>query len=303
MGAGSWGRSDDDESIRTLHQALDLGINHFDTAPAYGGGRSEEVVGRGLEGRRSNVILATKVGASPERIEESLSASMRRLSTDYIDICYVHWPKRSVPLARTMETLESLRSSGRIRAIGVSNFTVEMIEMASRHGTVDVVQPPYNLIWRFPEEDVLPYCREHGIGVVAYSSLAQGLLTGTLRLNTAFAGDDQRLRSVLWQPENYAKSLYAVERLRPIAASAGISLAQLALLWLTSRPGVTSALAGARTPEEIAENASALETGLSPDQWREIRDISDEIYVSMPYYYDMWGNWRTFNRRGEQREL
>jgi aryl-alcohol dehydrogenase-like predicted oxidoreductase len=302
MGAGYWGRADDDVSIRTLHKALEAGITHVDTAPAYGHGHSETVVGRALIDRRADVVLSTKVAADPDGIRDSLDASLARLQTDYVDVCYVHWPRRSTPLARTMEMLESLRAEGRLRAIGVSNFTVAMMEMASNYGRIDVIQPPYNLIWRFIEEDVLPYCVAHDIGVVTYSSLAQGLLTGTLRLNTAFAGDDQRVRSVLWQPENYGKCLYAVERLRPIAESLGISLTQLALRWLAAQPGVTSALVGARTPEEIAEDAAALD-GATPEATMDaIQAVSDEIYVSMPYYYDMWGNWRTWNRRGPQRE-
>ncbi len=302
MGAGYWGRADDEVSIRTLHQALEAGINHVDTAPAYGHGHSETVVGRALAGRRADVVLSTKGGAAPDQIRDSLETSLARLQTDYVDICYVHWPRRNAPLARTIEILEALRAEGRLRAIGVSNFTVAMMEMASNYGRIDVTQPPYNLIWRFIEEDVLPYCREHDIGVVTYSSLAQGLLTGTLRLNTAFAGDDQRVRSVLWQPENYGKCLYTVERLRPIAESLDISLTQLALRWLAAQPGVTSALVGARTPEEIVADAAALDGTTPPDTLDAVQAISDEIYVSMPYYYDMWGNWRTWNRRGPQRE-
>lgn len=302
MGAGYWGKADDEESIRTLHAALEAGVNHFDTAPAYGAGHSEEVVGRGLEGRRAEAVLSTKVGAAPERIRSSLEASLERLRTDYVDVCYVHWPQRKAPLAETMAVLESLRREGRIRAIGVSNFTVDMMEIASDYGEIDVIQPPYNLIWRFIEEDVLPYCRDRGIGVVSYSSLAQGLLTGTLGLNTTFAGDDQRVRNVLFQPENYAKSLYTVERLRAVADRAGVSVAGLALRWLVLRPGVTSALVGARTPQEIEQNAAAMDGGLDEELLSEIEEISDEVYVSMPYYYDMWGNWRTWNRRGPQRE-
>lgn len=302
MGAGYWGKADDEESIRTLHAALEAGVNHFDTAPAYGAGHSEEVVGRGLEGRRAEAVLSTKVGAAPERIRSSLEASLERLRTDYVDVCYVHWPQRKAPLAETMAVLESLRREGRIRAIGVSNFTVDMMKIASDYGEIDVIQPPYNLIWRFIEEDVLPYCRDRGIGVVSYSSLAQGLLTGTLGLNTTFAGDDQRVRNVLFQPENYAKSLYTVERLRAVADRAGVSVAGLALRWLVLRPGVTSALVGARTPQEIEQNAAAMDGGLDEELLSEIEEISDEVYVSMPYYYDMWGNWRTWNRRGPQRE-
>jgi aryl-alcohol dehydrogenase-like predicted oxidoreductase len=302
MGAGYWGKCDDDVSIRTIHKALEVGINYLDTAPAYGGGHSEEVVGRGLAGRREDVVLSTKVAAVPHRIRESLDTSLERLQTDYVDIFFVHWPRRSEPLAKTMEILEELRAEGRIRAIGVSNFTVEMIEMASKYGTVDAVQPPYNLIWRFIEDDVLPYSRAHDIGVVTYSSLAQGLLTGTLGLNTTLPGDDMRPRSILWQSENYGKCLYTTERLRPVAEELDVSLAQLALRWLASQPGVTTTLVGAREPEEIADAAKALNWEIDDATMAYVQEISDEIYISMPYYFDMWGNWRTWNKRGPQRE-
>jgi myo-inositol catabolism protein IolS len=302
MGGGYWGETDDEQSVRTIHRALEMGINFFDTAPAYGGGHSEHVLGKGLAGRRQEAIVSTKVGAAPGQIRSSLEASLQHLGTDYVDICFVHWPRRSEPLSETMAVLEELRREGRIRAIGVSNFTVEMIEMASRYGTVDVLQPPYNLIWRFIEEDTLPYCQERNIGIVTYSSLAQGLLTGTLRLNSAFRADDQRPRSVLWQPENYGKCLYAVERLRPVAAQLGVSLAQLALRWLISQGGVTSVLIGARTPDEIGEDAGAAGWELPEETMAYIQKVSDEVYISMPYYYDMWGNWRTWNKRGAQQE-
>ena len=302
MGAGYWGKCDDADSIRTIHKALDVGINFLDTAPAYNRGHSEEVVGKALAERRGDVILSTKVSAAPDRIRQSLEDSLQRLQTDYVDVFFVHWPSRNQPLAQTMEILEALRREGRIRAVGVSNFTVEMMAMASEYGTVDVVQPPYNLIWRFIEDDVSPYSLEHNVGIVTYSSLAQGLLTGTLRLNTALGGDDQRPRSILWQPENYSKCLYTTERLRPIAEALGVSLSQLALRWLISQPGVTSTLVGARMPEEITEDANVLAWDLPKAVMATIQEISDEVYLSMPHYFDMWGNWRTWNRRGPQRE-
>ena len=302
MGAGYWGACDDADSIRTIHKALDIGINFLDTAPAYNRGHSEQVVGKGLAGRSADVILSTKVAAAPDRIRPSLETSLERLQTDYVDVFFVHWPNRSQPLAKTMEILEALRREGRIRAVGVSNFTVEMMAMASKYGTIDVVQPPYNLIWRFIEDDVRPYSETHNMGIVTYSSLAQGLLTGTLRLDTAFRGDDQRPRSILWQPENYGKCLYTVERLRPIAESLGIPLSQLALRWLISQPGVTSALVGARLPDEIAEDAGVLGWDLPAKTMTAVQAISDEIYLSMPHYFDMWGNWQTWNKRGPQKE-
>ena len=237
MGGGYWGAPDDEESIRTIHRALEVGVNFFDTAPAYGGGHSEQVLGKGLAGRRRRGRPFHQ-GRRCARADPALAGSL--VAAPGHGLC----GRLLCPLAPQKRA--ALRNDGgpgraapegRIRAIGVSNFTVEMIEMASRHGTVDVLQPPYNLIWRFIEEDTLPYCQERDIGIVTYSSLAQGLLTGTLRLNTAYRGDDQRPRSVLWQPENYGKCLYAVERLRPVAMELGVSLAQLALRWLVSQGG------------------------------------------------------------------
>lgn len=303
MGGDYWGGTDDEESIRTIHKCLELGVNLFDTAPGYGGGHSEEVLGKGLKGRRHEALISTKVPADPSRIRASLEASLKRLQTDYTDICFVHWPRRSEPMKGTIEVLEQLRREGLIRAIGVSNFTVDMLEMAARYGTVDCLQPPYNMIWRFIEEDLLPYCREHQIGIMTYSSLAQGLLTGTITLRTTYAPTDMRPRSVLWKSENLGKCLYMVEKLRAVAKELGVSVSQLALRWLISQPGVTTALMGARTPNEVSENVGAGDWELSREDLARVQDISDELYITMPYYYDMWENWSTWNRRGPQREV
>jgi aryl-alcohol dehydrogenase-like predicted oxidoreductase len=301
MGGDYWGGTDDEESVRTIHRALEQGVTFFDTAPAYGAGHSEEVLGRGLAGRRQEAVISTKTQATPEQIRPSLEASLERLQTDYVDLFFVHWPKRSEPLARTMEELEALRQEGVIRAIGVSNFTIDMMEAARQYGTIDALQPPYNLIWRFPEEDVLPYCREHGIGVTTYSSLAQGMLAGAVGLNTTYRGGDMRPRSVLWLPENLGKFLYTVERLKPIAGQLGVSQAQLALRWLIEQEGVTTALVGARTPAEVDDNVGAVGWPLDSETLQQVQAISDDLYISMPYYYDMWGNWSSWNRRGVQR--
>jgi myo-inositol catabolism protein IolS len=302
MGGEYWGAPEDPASTRTAHRALELGITTFDTAPAYGRGHSEEVLGEALAGRRSDVELSTKTGAAPEQIRSSLESSLARLRTDYVDLFFVHWPNRGAPLAETMTIMEELRQEGRIRAIGVSNFTVDMMEIAARYATIDAVQPPYNLIWRFIEDDILPYSVAHGIAIFTYSSLAQGLLTGAYRLNTVLPGDDYRPRTILWQPENYAKCLYTAERLRPIAEELGVSPAQLALRWLISQPGVATALVGARTPEEMTEDVGVFGWTLPDDVMAAVQAISDEVYLSMPFYFDMWGNWQTWNKRGPQRE-
>jgi len=306
MGGDYWGGTDDDESIRTIHKALELGINFLDTAPAYGHGHSEEVVGQALVGRRQDVVISTKAsggGHSEQQLREKLAGSLKRLQTDYVDVYFIHWPSRQEPLGPTIEAMEKLRAEGLIRAIGVSNFDVPLLQIASKYGTIDILQPPYNFIWRFIEEDILPYCYKHHIGVSTYSSLAQGLLAGVIRLNTSYRGGDMRPRSVLWKSENLGKCLYTVERLRPIAKELGATLAQLSLRWLVSQPGVTTALVGARTVDEITENAGTFGWDLPDDAMTQIQEISDELYYSMPYYYDMWENWSTWQKRGPQREL
>jgi aryl-alcohol dehydrogenase-like predicted oxidoreductase len=228
---------------------------------------------------------------------------MKRLKTDYIDIYFIHWPNRLQPLSQTMEAMEALRKEGSILAVGVSNFDEKLIRMASKYTKIDIVQNPYNFIWRFIEEDVLPYCRENGIAVNTYSSLAQGLLTGTMRLNTRFDRADIRPTSVLWRPENLGKCLYTVERLRAVAVRMGVTVAQLALRWLIEQPGVTTSLVGALTVAEIEENTRLFDWELPEEIRKEIKEISDELYSTMPYYYDMWGNWSDRYKRGPQREV
>ena len=261
MGGEAWGGTDDAESIRTVHKALDLGVNLFDTAEGYGAGHSEQVLGEALVGKRGQAVIATKVGPdhlAPADIQKSLEGSLRRLKTDYLDVYFVHWPTSDVPIGETMGKMEDLRRQGKIRAVGVSNFLVDQMQEAQRYGRIDVLQPPYSLLWRLIEAEVLPFCREQGIGVMTYSSLAQGILTGTITAETKFPEGDQRPRTTLFQPDVLARGLEAVEGMRPIAAEYKVSLAQLALNWVISQPGVTTALVGARTPQEITDNVGAV---------------------------------------------
>ena len=294
MSGAFWGAADDAESIRVIHQALDLGVTLVDTAEAYGWGHSEEVVGKALAGRRQQAVIATK--AAPNHLEpteavKALEGSLKRLQTDYVDVYFIHWPNPDVPLGATMDVFERLRAEGRIRALGVSNFGAKEMDSARQHGVIDVLQPPYNMLWREVEAATLPYCRKHNIGVMPYSGLAQGLLTGALSRNTTFVEGDERRTTVLFQPGTYERALDAVEGLRPIAAKYGKSIAQLAIQWLTSRPGVSSPLLGARAVHEMKENAGSVGWSIAEADVAEIDRLTLPVWKEIADKGDMFGYW------------
>jgi myo-inositol catabolism protein IolS len=294
MSGAFWGAADDAESIRVIHRALDLGVTLIDTAEAYGRGHAEEVVGKALAGRRRQAVIATK--AAPNHLEpaeavKALEGSLNRLQTDYVDVYFIHWPNPDVPLGVTMEAFERLRAEGRIRALGVSNFGPKEMDAARQHGVIDVLQPPYNMLWREVEASTLPYCREHNIGVMPYSGLAQGLLTGALSHNATFAEGDERRTTVLFQPGTYERALDAVDGLRPIAAKHGKSVAQLAIQWLTSRPGVSAPLLGARTTPEIEENVGSVGWTIAAADLAEIDRLTLPVWNEIADKGDMFGYW------------
>lgn len=284
IGGWLWGGPDDANAIRAIHAAIDAGITCIDTAPTYGMGHSESLVGEALQGRRDGVILATKCGmrwdraegqkqldttmndgtpctiyrnGRPESILEECEQSLKRLRTDVIELYQVHWPDATWPLDDTMAALERLREQGKIRAIGVSNFDPDMIRLCQTRGRVDSVQPRYNALQRDAEAALLPFCREQGIGVLAYSPIAQGLLTGKVSADRTFPEGDIRNRNPLFTPENRAKVLAMLERVAPVAADLGVTLGQLFTAWLVHQPGVTTALVGARNEAQVIENAAA----------------------------------------------
>jgi myo-inositol catabolism protein IolS len=294
MSGAFWGAADDAESIRVIHRALDLGVTLIDTAEAYGWGHAEEVVGKALAGRRQQAVIATK--AAPNHLEpaeavKALEWSLKRLQTDYVDIYFIHWPNPDVPLGETMEAFERLRAEGRIRTLGVSNFGPKEMDAARQHGVIDVLQPPYNMLWREVEAATLPYCRQHNIGVMPYSGLAQGLLTGALSRNTTFAEGDERRTTVLFQPGTYERALDAVDGLRPIAAKYGKSIAQLAIQWLISRPGVSAPLLGARTVREIEENVGSVGWTIAAVDLAEIDGLTLPVWKEIADKGDMFGYW------------
>jgi aryl-alcohol dehydrogenase-like predicted oxidoreductase len=264
IGGWMWGGTDEDESVKTIHAAVERGINLIDTAPAYGFGRSEEIVGRALaQGQlRSRVVIATKTGlewkdgkvfrnASRERILREVDDSLRRLQTDYIDIYQVHWPDPLVPIEETAKAMQSLLEQGKIRAIGVSNFSVQQIAHFRQVAQLHVVQPPYNLFERDIESELLPYCRESGLATLTYRALCRGLLSGRLQEDAHFERDDLRLSDPKFQPTRYAQYLAAVRRLDQFAQQRyGKRVIHLAVRWLLNQ-GATAALWGARHPGQL----------------------------------------------------
>jgi aryl-alcohol dehydrogenase-like predicted oxidoreductase len=287
IGGWMWGGTDERESIRTIHAALDKGINLIDTAPVYGFGVSEEIVGKAIEerGHREKVFIATKVGlewhdgsvsrnSSRDRIREEVQDSLRRLRTDYIDIYQVHWPDLTVPIEETARTMQDLYKEGLIRAIGVSNYSPEQMERFKSVSELHTVQPPYNLFERQIDRDVLPYVREKNLSALAYGPLCRGLLTGKMRPDTTFTGDDLRKSDPKFQPRRFTQYLKAVQQLDDLAQKRyGKHVMDLAVRWVLDTPGITSALWGARHPADLGAVTGALNWRLDADTLAAIDQI------------------------------
>jgi aryl-alcohol dehydrogenase-like predicted oxidoreductase len=265
MGGWQWGGTDDEESIRTIHAALDRGINVIDTAPAYGFGHSEEVVGRAIEqkGDRDRVVIATKVGlerhgdalyrnSTRKQIFREAEESLSRLRTDYIDLYQVHWPDPRTPYEETAQALLDLKRAGKIRAIGVSNYSIAAMEEFTKVAPLATAQPPLNLFERESLQEVIPWCRAHGIGTLTYGALCRGLLSGAIDKTTKFEGDDLRKQDPKFQPPRFEQYLEAVTLLERYARKRyHKSLLALAVRWVLDQPGVSVALWGARHPGEL----------------------------------------------------
>jgi len=294
MGGWMWGGTDEERSIRTICAALERGITLIDTAPAYGQGRSEEIVGKAVArwGRRDRVVLATKVGlewrnggvarnATRARIRQEIADSLKRLRTDYVDLYQVHWPDPLVPIEETAETLHALYREGRIRAIGVSNYSPEQMDLFRQAAPLHTAQPPYNLLEREAEERVLPYCLWHGIATLTYGALCRGLLSGRMRADTRFGGDDLRRTDPKFQPPRYAQYLRAVATLEHLArARYERSVLALAVRWVLDQPGVQVALWGARSPEQLDPLDEVMGWSLDADTMRTIDAILRGIVVA-----------------------
>ena len=299
MGFGSWpmsgdryGPIEDEEAIRAVRRALDVGVTCFDTAPGYGAGHSEAVLGRALDTRRNDVVLVTKCGifippgsktaerdGSRANVLREVDESLRRIGTDVIDVYLVHWPDPKVPVEETFAAVDEVVRAGKARFAGVSNFTVEQMQRCMTVRPIDVIQVGYHLFDRRMEREVFPFCAEQGIGVMGYGSLAHGLLTGAFTAETTFDEMDWRFRGVAFgQPilkgDNLRLNVAVVERLkREVAEPRGVPISQVALAWALHNPVVSTALVGARTPAEVDQNVAGAELRLSDDEVARIASI------------------------------
>ncbi len=291
---GGYGAIEAEEFRSAVARALDVGINCFDTAEAYGFGASERELGKALGARRKDVIVVTKFGvgypdapgrrdAGRDRMKTSIEGSLKSLNTDYVDVYLVHWPDPGTPLEETMRGLEDLVQQGKTRFVGISNFRRHQIEEAMETRRVDIAQYCWNMFDRRMSREVLPYCQEHGLGVMAYGPLAYGMLTGTFREEMAFAPDDWRgrqgnmgrirLMNAIFGPEHFVRNVRIAEELAKLAEGYGKSLPQLALRWVTSHPAISVALMGCRKPTEVDENVGALDWSISEADVAEIDAI------------------------------
>jgi methylglyoxal reductase len=274
-----WGGTNVQRSVRSIHASLDAGVNFIDTAPAYGLGLSERVVGEAIRGRRDKVILATKCGLvwhttkgrffadqngssihrylGAESIRYEVEQSLRRLETDYVDLYLTHWQDPTTAIRETMSTLLDLKKEGKIRAIGVSNCTVDQLRQYRSVGPVDAAQENYSMLHRELEREYLPYCTRNNIAVLAYSPLGNGLLTGKVGPDRIFPEDDLRRHNPMFSRESRVRVREMLDRMEPVAREYSLTEGQLAIAWTLAQPGITHVLVGARDAVQSAENAAA----------------------------------------------
>ncbi len=281
--------AEDAMSIAAIRSAIEHGINTLDTAPAYGHGHSENLVAEAIRGMdRRDVVISTKLPRSllaRENVRPSCEKSLRDLSTDYIDIYFIHWPSdKGDPIGDTMEELMKLKNSGKIRCIGLSNFSTEQIKEAEQYGEVDVIQPCWSLLWRYQDNDSLKYAKEHNIGVINYSPLAQGILTGKFPKNRQFDVNDGRSHASLFQQPYFNNAIDVVDALRPYADKYGVTLAQLAIRMCMQNPAITAPIVGAKSDAQVLDNVKACDFEISAEDYAEIDRISLAFTDTLPVF-------------------
>jgi aryl-alcohol dehydrogenase-like predicted oxidoreductase len=295
---GDWGRVDRDAAIAATREALDLGINLFDTAHAYGFGAAEQLLGEALRpeirSARESLVIATKGGlrqddgltvrdSSPAALRRDLESSLRAIGTDYVDIFQVHWPDPATPIETTAETLGQFVQEGLVRFVGVSNYDARQMTTFQRVRPIDTLQPPYHLFRRDIEATILPFAQEHGIGVLVYGPLAHGLLSGRMTEETTFTGDDWRSKSDLFVGETFRRNLAAVRDLTQLAARRDATVAQLAIAWTLANAAVDVAIVGARSAKQIRQTAPGADLRLAPEDIAQIESkLRGDVAVGGP---------------------
>ncbi|MEX0594462.1 MAG: aldo/keto reductase [Balneolaceae bacterium] len=306
-GGWMWGGTEQNQSIEAIQRSIDLGVTSIDTAPIYGQGHSEEIVREALKGiPRDKIQILTKFGmrwdlakgkfitdskkndgtpisiyryAGKESVIEECEQSLKRLGTDYIDLYQIHWPDPTTPIEETMEAVLKLKEQGKIREAGVCNYNVEEMERAESILPLASNQVPYSMVRRDIEEEVVPWCRHNKRGILAYSPLQRGLLTGKIRPETPFGDGDTRPDEVWFQKENIRRVNKFLDEIRPIADAKGATLAQLVIQWTLQQPGITIALVGARNPKQAVENAKAADITLTSEEAKMIDDKLDLLAI------------------------
>jgi len=294
-----WGEQDEKDSIATIRTALDLGVNLFDTAEGYGDGYSEIVLGKALAGRRQEAVIATKVSSnhlSGEEVQKACHRSLQRLNTDYIDLYQVHWPNWDIPIAETWKAMEKLRQEGKVREIGVCNFGTQDLSNLLSVGRCATNQLPYSLLWRAIEHSLQQQCLDNDIGILCYSPLAQGLLTG--KFASADDVPEGRARTRHFSKErpltrhgedgHEAETFATIDRIRRICAKIDVPMAEVALAWLLHQPGVTTVLAGARHPGQIEQNVRAAALDLPPEIARELTEATEALRLKLGTNLDQY---------------
>lgn len=304
IGGWMWGGADKQDALAAIHEALERGITSIDTAPVYGQGLSEEIVGEALRGKRHDAQILTKYGmrwdiqrpgefmaskdengrdlkiykyAGKESVIEECERSLQRLRTDYIDLYQIHWPDVSTPIPETMEAIEILLQQGKIRASGVCNYNVEQLRTADQTVKQVTNQVPYSMVERKIEQEVVPYCLEHGKGILAYSPLQRGILTGKITDDYQFEEGDHRPNTLFFKPQNRKTINAFLQQIKPIADGYGVTLAQLVINWTIQQPAVATALVGARNPAQVAENAKAADFMLTAAEIEQINTLLNGV--------------------------
>ncbi|ESX13331.1 MULTISPECIES: aldo/keto reductase [unclassified Mesorhizobium] len=303
IGGWMWGGTDEAQSIDTIRASIDEGVSLIDTAPAYGQGLSEEIVGKAIKGRRDKVVLATKLGLvwhtkkgnhffdydgapvhrylGADSVVYEVEQSLRRLGTDHIDHYITHWQDPTTPVTETMEALDRLKTQGKIRSIGASNVSVADVKAYLAAGQLDAVQQEYSMVARDMEQDLLPFCARNNVSVLSYSSLALGLLSGKIGPDRLFTGDDQRKDNPRFSQPNRRKVAALMEAIKPSAEAHGASEAQVVIAWTLQQPGIAFSLCGARSPQQARENAQAGRIKLSGQEINQISEAASRHLTNL----------------------